>query len=90
MSATLLVALAESLARLATDIDLTDDEEVDPDLATRWFEDLAYRLDQLSREDRSKLAEIVRQMAERESVPARRGALLEFPENLGLDQDDEP
>lgn len=41
MSEALLGALAKAIGQLIAAIDLTDDDEVDPDLASRWFEDVA-------------------------------------------------
>jgi hypothetical protein len=89
MTTALLEAVVKSLAQLVIAIDLTDDEEVDPDLATTWFEDVAYTLNQLPQSARSGLAALVRRLADEESDPVRRNALLEFPESFGLDEEDE-
>jgi hypothetical protein len=68
-------------------IDLTDDDEVDPDLATTWFEDITAELDRLSESDRAALATLIRRLAREEIDEARRAALLEFPESFGLDDE---
>jgi hypothetical protein len=82
-------ALAKSLVQLVTSIDLTDDEEVDPDLATTWFEDVAYELQRLPAADRTALATLIHRLAEEETNESRRVALLEFPESFGLEDPDD-
>jgi hypothetical protein len=89
MSDTLLTTLTTTLAQLITAIDVTDDEEVDPDLATKWFENVAYNFHQLSASDRHKLAILFREAASRETNPEFRAAMLEVPENLGLEDDED-
>jgi hypothetical protein len=89
MSDTLLTTLTTAMAQLITAIDVTDDEEVDPDLATRWFENVAYNFDQLPVADRHKLAILFRQAASRETNPEFREAMLELPESFGLEDDED-
>lgn len=89
MSDTLLTTLATAMAQLVTAIDMTDEDEVDPDVATTWFEDLADQLGRLPAEDRHRLAALFRQAAMEETRPEFREAMLEVPENFGLEDDDE-
>ncbi|MBT2488815.1 hypothetical protein J7E96_09825 [Streptomyces sp. ISL-96] len=89
MSDTLLTTLATAMAQLVTAIDLTDEDDVDPDLATTWFEDVADHLGRLSAEDRHRLAALFREAAMDETRPEFREAMLEVPENFGLEDDDE-
>lgn len=88
MSDTLLSTLATAMAQLVTAIDMTDEDDVDPDLATTWFEDVADNLGRLSAEDRQRLAALFREAAMEETRPDFREAMLEVPENFGLEDDD--
>ncbi|MGR8009852.1 hypothetical protein [Streptomyces hypolithicus] len=88
MSDTLLTTLATAMAQLVTAIDLTGDDDVDPDVATTWFEDLADSLGRLPAEDRHLLAALFRQTAMKETRPDHREAMLEMPENFGLEDDE--
>jgi len=85
----LLVALARATAQLVAAIDLTDDEEVDPDLASGWFEGVAAEFDQLGDEDRRKLADLIRQAAAEERNPKFRAAMLAIPESFGLEDEED-
>ncbi|MEU3103152.1 hypothetical protein [Streptomyces griseoflavus] len=76
------------MAQLITAIDLTSDDEVDPDLATTWFEDLADTLDRLPAADRARLADLFAAAAERETRPDVRASMARLPEDLGLDDED--
>ncbi len=89
MSDTLLTTLATAMAQLVTTIDMTDEDEVDPDLVTTWFEDVAYNLGRLSTEDRHRLAALFREAAMEETRPEFREAMLEVPENFGLEDDED-
>lgn len=82
--------IVRALVELIVSIDLTDADTVDPDFASASFGDVVVILDGLPRDEREKIVGIVRGLAEDERVPERRQALLEFPENFGLlDDDDE-
>ncbi|MFD6555006.1 hypothetical protein [Streptomyces sp. NPDC058398] len=90
MTDPLLVTLADALANLTVSIDMTDDEDVDPDVCVPWLEDVADKLNQLSTDDRYRLAQVIREVAGREPDARRQAALLETPYHLGLeDPDDE-
>ncbi|MET8861114.1 hypothetical protein [Streptomyces sp. NPDC004579] len=90
MTDPLLITLADALANLMVSIDMTDDDDVDPDVCVPWFEDVAHKLSQLSADDRHRLAQVIREVADREPDAQRQAALLETPDHLGLeDPDDE-
>ncbi|MGJ3561232.1 hypothetical protein ACR6C2_35070 [Streptomyces sp. INA 01156] len=77
------------MAQLITSIDMTSDEDVDPDLASGWFEDLAYAFDQLPPVDRLRLAALFRDAAQHEPQPDRRASMMDLPENFGLEDDED-
>ncbi|GGV76995.1 hypothetical protein GCM10010294_43950 [Streptomyces griseoloalbus] len=85
----LLNTLATAMAQLITAIDMTSDEEVDPDVATTWFEDLADTLGELPPADRMRLAELFRAAAEQETRPDVRASMRELPEDFGLEDEDD-
>ncbi|MFD4583190.1 hypothetical protein [Streptomyces sp. NPDC058434] len=88
MTDPLLITLADALANLMISIDMTDDEDVDPDVCVPWFEDVAHTLNKLSVDDRRRLAQVIRDVANRESDTQRRTALLATPHNLFLEDAD--
>jgi hypothetical protein len=83
MSTAIERALVEALAWLVMAIDETGDE-VDPDLAVRWFEDTGLPLDGLAPTDRKALAQLCRQRAAEVDDPLMREALLAFPRVFDL------
>jgi hypothetical protein len=87
MTGPLPATLADVLANLMISIDMTDDDDVDPDICVPWFEDVTYKLGRLSVDDRHRLARLIRELAEREPDARRQAALLETPEHLGLEDD---
>ncbi|MEU6089035.1 hypothetical protein ABZ865_19865 [Streptomyces sp. NPDC047085] len=88
MTDPLLITLADALANLMISIDMTDDDDVDPDVCVPWFEDVAHKLSRLSVDDRHRLAQVIREVAGREPDAQRQAALLETPDNLGLEDPD--
>ncbi|MFI6878216.1 hypothetical protein ACIBL6_32740 [Streptomyces sp. NPDC050400] len=89
MNDRLLATVATAMAQLITSIDMTDDDEVDPDLATRWLEDVAATFGRLSSSDRLRLAQFFRDAAEHESRAAVRASMMELPNDLGLEDEGE-
>jgi hypothetical protein len=85
----LLTTLATAMAQLITAIDMTSDEEVDPDVATTWFEDLADTLGRLPSADRLRLAGLFRAAAEQEARPDVRASMMELSEDFGLEDEDD-
>lgn len=89
MTDRLLTTLATAMAQLITAIDMTSDEEVDPDVATTWFEDLADTLGRLPSADRLRLAGLFRAAAEQEARPDVRASMMELSEDFGLEDEDD-
>jgi hypothetical protein len=85
----LVVTLARAMAQLLAAIDLTDDDEVDPDVASPWFEGVAAEFDRLSDENRRELAGLIRRVAVEETNPTFRAAILAVPESFGLEDGEE-
>ena len=56
MTDPLSITLADALANLTVSIDMTDDEDVDPDVCVPWLEDVVDKLGRLSADDRHRLA----------------------------------
>jgi hypothetical protein len=69
---------------LAAFLELTDDSHVDPRLAVKQLESVAFSLQQLRSEDRETFLAFVEQRAAEETDPLYRRFLLDFPEALGL------
>ncbi|MFE2536932.1 hypothetical protein [Streptomyces sp. NPDC059371] len=88
MTDPLLITLADALANLLVSIDMTDDEDVDPDVCVPWFEDVAHKLSRLPADDRHRLAQVIQEVADREPDTRRRAALLETPDYLRLEDPD--
>ncbi|MEU8793694.1 hypothetical protein [Streptomyces sp. NPDC048643] len=90
MTDPLLITLVDALANLLISIDMTDEDDVDPDVCVPWFESVGDKLNQLSVDDRARLAQVIREVADREPDVQRQAALLETPDMLGIeDPDDE-
>lgn len=85
----LLIALTDALANLMVSIDMSDDDDIDPEICAPWLEDVTSTLDQLSDDDRHRLAQIIREVAGRESDAQRQAALLETPDHLGFEGSDD-
>ncbi|MEW2295684.1 hypothetical protein ABZ719_23750 [Streptomyces sp. NPDC006743] len=88
MSARLLNTLAAAMAQLITAVEMTSDEEVDPALATAWFDDLAGTLGELPPADRLRLAGLFKAAADQETRPDVRALMMELPEHFGLEEED--
>jgi hypothetical protein len=81
-------ALARAFASVLVSIDMSDDDDIDPDIATKIFEQLPMMFDGVSKEDRMILAAIMIEWSELEDIPERRQAMADLPENLGLLDED--
>ncbi|OKI54651.1 hypothetical protein AMK15_27910 [Streptomyces sp. MJM1172] len=80
-------ALAEVLVGALWFIEGSEDEQMDPDDAVKVLEGAAHLFSQLSDDQRQELIDLLREMAEAESDPARREFLEGFPEGFGLIED---
>ncbi|WP_345366368.1 hypothetical protein [Actinoallomurus liliacearum] len=65
-------------------IDLSDDDDIDPDVATSLLEPVAAVLQGTSAEGRRALVDLLIECAEEETVPERRMTVLDLPGALGL------
>ena len=85
-------ALAKAVMDLVISIELTDDEDIDPDVATKITEPvgglLRDALDNASEKDRQAMIRLFREIATEEGVPERRELALEFPEAMCLVPED--
>ncbi|MGS2589992.1 hypothetical protein [Streptomyces hebeiensis] len=80
--------LACAFASLAVSIDLADDDEIDPDVATDLVEPVAALFRDVPAEDRAALAALLRECAELETDPVRQRSMLALPEDIGLLDED--
>ncbi|MER6093400.1 hypothetical protein [Streptomyces bluensis] len=76
--------LAKAVMELIISIELTDDEDIDPDIATTIVEPVGYLLNNVSSDVRQELIRLFREVAEEEEGPERRSMATEFPEAMGL------
>ncbi|GAA4300834.1 hypothetical protein GCM10023086_16510 [Streptomyces venetus] len=85
-------ALAKAVMDLVISIELTDDEDIDPDVATQITEPvggfLREALDNASEEDRQAVIGLFREIAAEEGIPERRELALQFPEAMCLVPED--
>ncbi|MFE5795570.1 maleylpyruvate isomerase N-terminal domain-containing protein [Streptomyces sp. NPDC056503] len=87
MSDALLNALAEALAGLATAVETSDEDDLDPDTAVRWLEETGHVLAGLGAADRHALDGLFRAAALRQPPGPRREELLLVSGGFGLDED---
>ncbi|MFG2084992.1 MULTISPECIES: hypothetical protein [unclassified Spirillospora] len=76
--------LVKAFMEIAIAIDLTDDDDIDPDVATDLLEPVAALLQEMPSADRRHLADLLLACAEEETLPERRTTALDLPESLGL------
>ncbi|CAM5560229.1 hypothetical protein SAVIM338S_04626 [Streptomyces avidinii] len=76
--------LAKAVMDLVISIEMTDDEEIDPDVSTAIVEPVGFLLNDVSPEVRQQLVRLFREAAESEDVPERHAMAVEFPEAIGL------
>jgi hypothetical protein len=76
--------LAEALASVVASIELSDDDDIDPDVATTILEPVGALFLGMTNDERQQLSELMRFCAESESNPDRRQIILDFPEAFGL------
>ncbi|MEV5762559.1 hypothetical protein AB0L61_38055 [Streptomyces tendae] len=77
-------ALTQALVDVLWFVEGSDDERMDPDDAVKVMEGVAHVVSKLLGEQRNELIELLGEMAEAESDPARREFLEGFPEGFGL------
>ncbi|MFE7413808.1 hypothetical protein [Streptomyces laurentii] len=76
--------LAKAVMDLVISIEMTDDEDIDPDVSTAIVEPVGFLLNNVSDEIRQQLVRLFRELAEEEELPDRQSMALEFPEAMGL------
>ncbi|MFF7438842.1 hypothetical protein [Streptomyces sp. NPDC008122] len=80
--------LVRAFVSIVVSIDLTDDEDIDPDIATDMLEPAAAIFRELSEEGRREVVSLIIESAEQEENPERRAAILGLPEAIGLLDED--
>ncbi|MFI1285221.1 hypothetical protein ACH4U5_31465 [Streptomyces sp. NPDC020858] len=76
--------LARAFCSMAVSIDLADDDDIDPDIATDIIEPAVALFKELSEDDRRSLVAIIVEVSELESDPVRKRSMLQLPEEIGL------
>ncbi|WP_020546240.1 hypothetical protein [Nonomuraea coxensis] len=76
--------LVRAFVSVVVSIDLTDDEDIDPDIATDILEPAAALFRDLPEEGRREVTSLILECAELEENPERQRAILGLPEAIGL------
>ncbi|MCM2514667.1 hypothetical protein NC658_15540 [Streptomyces griseoincarnatus] len=76
--------LVRAFVSVVVSIDLTDDEDIDPDIATDILEPTAALFRDLSEVGRREVTSLILECAELEENPERQRAILGLPEAIGL------
>ncbi|MEU1542049.1 hypothetical protein ABZ461_28855 [Actinacidiphila glaucinigra] len=80
--------LVSAFVSVVVSIDLTDDEDIDPDVATDILEPAAALFRDLSEDGRREMISLILECAEKEEDLERKRAILRFPEAIGLVDED--
>lgn len=78
------LVLSEALSSIVASIELADDNDIDPDVASSLMEPVAALLQSASREDRERIQSLIIQAAESERNSTRKDMILSIPEGFGL------
>ncbi|MET7505946.1 hypothetical protein [Streptomyces albidoflavus] len=81
--------LARALADIIVSIELTDDEVIDPEIASAILDDTTAIFDSMSNSDRAEIARLILEYAEEQSRSDRKRVMLGVPDGLGLLDEDE-
>lgn len=76
-----------ALIDLAASIELTSDDEIDPQTATSLLDDVATTLEDLTDDESDDLVDLIEELAEQTRDAERRDVLLDLPDTLGLTDD---
>ncbi|EMF00926.1 hypothetical protein J7W19_02210 [Streptomyces mobaraensis NBRC 13819 = DSM 40847] len=76
--------LVRAFVSVVVSIDLSDDEDIDPDVATDILEPAAAIFRELSEEGRREVAALMLECAESEENPERKRVMIGLPEAIGL------
>ncbi|MCK8431964.1 hypothetical protein G3I77_02665 [Streptomyces sp. D2-8] len=80
--------LVKAFSSLLVSIDLTDDGDLDPDVASDIVEPVAAMARDLGRAERAELASLIRTAADSEADPVRQRSMRTLPEDIGLLDED--
>lgn len=80
--------LVRAFVSLAVSIELTDDEDIDPDIAADILEPTVAPFRDLSEEGRREVTSLILECAEPEQNRERKKVILGLPEAIGLLDDD--
>ena len=80
--------LIRAFVSVVVSIDLADDEDIDPDIATDILEPAAALFRDLSEEGRREVISLILECAELEENSERKRAILGLPEAIGLLEED--
>jgi hypothetical protein len=76
--------LARALMELVVSIDLSDDEDIDPDVATSILEPVAALLQSAPTEQRQDIVALFSECAQEESDTERRMTAMDLPDAFGI------
>ncbi|GGU11270.1 hypothetical protein [Actinomadura citrea] len=76
--------LAKTLMDLIVSIDLAEDDDIDPDVATALLEPIAAHLNTTSASNRQALSTLLLDIAQQETDPGWQPTALDLPAALGL------
>lgn len=76
--------LAKALTELLIAIDLTDDDDIEPEVAMDLLEPVAALLQTTAADTRQAIVELIFRSAEEETDPDRRMTALDLPTALGI------
>ncbi len=77
-------ALVELIAQFAVFLELADESEIPLETAVRQQEEMAFRMQKLSAEERTEFVRILHEVAEEEPFQAHREILRRLPEDVGI------
>lgn len=80
--------LVRAFVSVVVSIDLTDDGDIDPDIATDILEPAAALFRDLSEAGRREVSSLILECAELEENPERKMAILGLPGAIGLLEED--
>lgn len=80
--------LVKAFVSLLVSIDLTDDDDLDPDVASEIVEPVAGMARGLGRAERAELAFLIQAAADSETDPVRQRSMRALPEDVGLLDED--
>jgi hypothetical protein len=76
--------LVQLIAEFAITLELADESMISLDTATQMQEEMAFRLQSLTPDERSKFLSALASIAEEETAPGRKAILERLPGDCGL------